>query len=63
MAALPLLFIWVGVLVPWHLPELLSKGAMAEAILEQIVHDYYNIFIDGRVSMRERHGVKQKERD
>jgi DNA replication protein DnaC len=32
---------------------------LADAILDRIVHDSYTLFIDGRVSMRGRHGVKQ----
>ncbi len=45
----------------WH--EKIGEETLADAILDRIVHDSYTIFIDGRVSMRERHGVKQKERD
>jgi DNA replication protein DnaC len=45
----------------WH--EKIGEGTLANAFLDRIVHDSYTIFIDGRVSMRERHGVKQTERD
>lgn len=41
----------------WH--EKIGEETLADAILDRIVHDSYTIFIDGRVSMRERHGVKQ----
>lgn len=41
----------------WH--EKIGEETLADAILDRIVHDSYTIFIDGRVSMRERYGVKQ----
>jgi DNA replication protein DnaC len=41
----------------WH--EKIGEETLADAILDRIVHDSYTIFIDGRVSMRGRHGVKQ----
>lgn len=41
----------------WH--EKIGEETLADAILGRIVHDSYTIFIDGRVSMRGRHGVKQ----
>lgn len=41
----------------WH--EKIGEETLADAILDRIVHDSYTIFIDGHVSMRARHGVKQ----
>jgi DNA replication protein DnaC len=47
----------------WH--ENIGQDTLADAILDRIVHDSYQIFINGKMSMRERKGLKReaKERD
>ncbi|MDX8046292.1 IS21-like element helper ATPase IstB [Gracilibacillus sp. S3-1-1] len=39
----------------WHLK--LGNETIAEAILDRIIHDSYQILIDGEISMRESHGL------
>jgi DNA replication protein DnaC len=39
----------------WH--EKIGEETLADAILDRIVHDSHTILIDGKVSMRERHGI------
>ena len=40
---------------------MLGDGTIAEAILDRIIHNSYDIFIDGAVSMREKFGIKAME--
>ncbi len=42
----------------WH--EKIGQETLADAILDRIIHDSYPIFIDGKVSMRERNGIKKE---
>lgn len=42
----------------WHLK--LGNETIAEAILDRIIHDSYQIMIDGDISMRELHGLGQR---
>jgi len=43
----------------WHLNW--GNGTMAEAILDRIVHDSYQLLLDGDISMRERHGLSRDD--
>ncbi|AQT58615.1 TPA: IS21-like element helper ATPase IstB [Enterococcus faecium] len=40
----------------WH--EKLGNPQIADAILDRIIHDSYQILVDGKVSMRERYGIR-----
>ncbi len=41
----------------WH--EKIGQPTLADAILDRLVHNSHHIFIDGKISMRERKGIKQ----
>ncbi|MDQ0220694.1 DNA replication protein DnaC [Peribacillus cavernae] len=41
----------------WY--EKIGEATLADAILDRIIHDSYNLLIDGEMSMRERHGIKE----
>lgn len=42
----------------WY--EKLGEALVADAILDRIIHDSYNILLDGEISMRERHGLRSR---
>jgi DNA replication protein DnaC len=42
----------------WH--SKIGEGTLADAILDRIVHDSYEIFIDGKESMRKHKGLQKK---
>ena len=39
-------------------PESAEGSPISEAIMDRIIHNAYEVLVDGRVSMRERKGLK-----
>ena len=40
-------------------PDPENDSPISDAIMDRIIHNAYEVLISGRISMRERHGIKQ----
>ena len=44
-------------------PDPENDSPVSEAIMDRIIHNSYEVLIDGRISMRERHGINHRNID
>lgn len=44
-------------------PDPNNDSPISEAIMDRIIHNAYNVLVDGRISMRERYGLNASENE